>query len=403
MPILPPQLETTRRIVVIGIGGLSWEVVTKLAAQGVMPKVAGILPRMARANIEQPFFSSPNAAWKTWETGTGNVTHGLLDDLLLDPTRRCLRRASQESTDLEIVFQRKPADWRELENGVARTIEILQKQFAEARERHVSVKPSLVMLKLTVFDSLFLRLWHLLGVSETPGGRRSWIAETQKVFRELDEQLNIFFDLVTKDDSACVLMSPYGFVPFREKIILNELLRRKGLLHMAAGRTRFRYECLRFLAKQKKHLGLENKKELRLDALLPIDWRRTRAVSLHGENAALVYLNTPERFGRGPIKTHQQQKETLAEVIAALTEARHPLSGEPLFQSVFSTSERLGSDPLEKRWPEVIGIPTPGYQVRQRFDRARQLVRPDASLSGARTGEGFMCWFVAGDKGEHST
>ena len=82
--------------------------------------------------------------------------------------------------------------------------------------------------------------------------------------------------------------------------------------------------------------------------------------------------------------------------LAALVDARHPLSGERLFSEAFSTDERFGIDPLEKRWPEVIGIPAPGYQVRQRFDRARQLVRPDPAVAAARTGVGFFCWQAPG-------
>lgn len=398
MQTLAQQLENARQVMLIGMGGLSFEVLKRLADKGIMPKVAQSLPNMAWADLKQPFFSSPNASWTTSETGLDSSAHGLLDDFMFDPSRRCLRRVPHDSDAPEsvVVFPRRPTDWRELETGVARTVEIIQKQFTEARQQYESRNQRIVQLKLTVLDSLFLRLWHLLGISEAPGGRRSWIAETQKVFRALDEQLGILFDLAAKDRSAIVLMSPYGFVPFREKILVNELLRRKGLLHIAEGRTRFRYECLRFLAKQKKHLGRGTVNEHRLDGLLPIDWRRTRAVCLHGENAAFVYLNTPERFDHGPLKTSQQQKAAMAKVLSVLAEARHPLDGKLLFQEAFSTSQRLGIDPLEKRWPEIIAIPTPGYQVRQRFDRARQLVRPDAALAAARTGNGFICWQAPG-------
>jgi hypothetical protein len=252
---------------------------------------------------------------------------------------------------------------------------------------------------LTAFDSLFQGLGPLLGIAAGPGGRPRWIGETQKAFRALDEQWERLFDLAVRDGSAIALLSPYGFLPGREKIVVNELLRRSDLLCVAEGPSRIRYECARFFARQKQRFRLADRSAQSLGGLLPIDWRRTRAVCLHGENAAFVYLNTPERFGGRVLTTTGQKEQALAEVIAALAEARHPLTAERLFHEAFSTAARFGINPLKKRWPEVIGIPARGYQVRQRLDHARQLVRPDPSVSAARTGEGFLCWQAPGAAG----
>ncbi len=278
------QLENVQRILLIGVGGLSFDVLQCFVEQGVMPNVGRILPLLAWAKLRQPFFSSPIASWATLETGRESSWHGVLDDFILDHPRQRLaislpqtdgsqnlaKRISQcckiepqeirEISDagnsaLAIAFPAKPSDRHELECGLARTNQILEKCFAQVRAEYVSGKQRLIVLNLTVFDSLFLRLWDLLGIAKRSGGRRNWIAETQNVFRTLDEQLGTLFEIAARDHSAIMLISPYGFVPFREKIVLNELLRRKRLLHVAEGRTRFRYECLRFLRKHKKRLG----------------------------------------------------------------------------------------------------------------------------------------------------
>jgi predicted AlkP superfamily phosphohydrolase/phosphomutase len=400
------QFENARQVLLIAIGGLSFDMLKRFADRGIMPNMARVLPSLARADLRQPFFSSPSASWATLETGQDMASHGMLDNVFLDhfrlfPAKTTFRENIREISDAghttsAIVWHRKPADEKELEDGLLRTANILEKYFAEFRSACASCSNRLMILKLTVFDSLFLRLWHLLGIAEGPAGRRSWIDKTQAVFRTLDERLGSIFDLAAKSDTAIVLLSPYGFVPFREKIVLNELLRRKGLFHLADGAAAMKYACSRFFEKQKKHFGYGNRKGQPLEGLLPVDWHRTRAVSLHGENAAFVYLNTPERFGGGNSMNLKQREETVAEIIAALFDARHPISGERLFQEAFSTGERFGIDPMEKRWPEVIGIPAPGYQIRQRLDRARQLVRPDPSIAAARTGKGFLCCRIPG-------
>jgi hypothetical protein len=124
--------------------------------------------------------------------------------------------------------------------------------------------------------------------------------------------------------------------------------------------------------------------------LAPIDWRRSRAVTLHGNSAALIYLNTPERFGgRAPVAPGRRD-QTVAEVAAALADARHPSTGEPLFVRIDRVAEQGGIDPLQRRLPDVVGIPAPGFHVRHRPDRNRRLMRRDATIAASRSGEGLL-------------
>jgi predicted AlkP superfamily phosphohydrolase/phosphomutase len=407
MHAISTNFENTRPALLIGLGGLSVEVLERLAERGTMPNLAANLSSFARAELQERFFYSPSASWATLNTGLEASSHGVFDEFVLDHSRRRLTRTppcSAASSD-EIcrisdagnssplmIFRGMPGDERELDRGLDRATGILAKRFAETHAECASGKRHCITLKLMVFDSLFLRLGNLLGIGDGPGGRRSWIAKSEQLFRTLDEQLETLLESAARNGFTIAIASPYRFVPFRGKIVLNELLRRKSLLRMAEGRTQFRYECSRFFEKQKKRLRLCDRTEHLLGGLLPIDWRRTRAVSLHGENAAFIYLVTPERFGAGPVATLSQREETTAEALAAIADARDPFTDEPLFQEAFSTAERFGFDPVAKRWPEIIGIPAAGYQVRQRFDHARQLVRPDPSVAAARTGGGFLCW-----------
>ena len=90
------------------------------------------------------------------------------------------------------------------------------------------------------------------------------------------------------------------------------------------------------------------------------------------------------------LTTRRQYEQAAADVTAALCEARHPVTDEPLFDEVYLTEERFGCDPLARFWPEVVGIPAVGFLTRHRLDRNRQLLRADSSLAAARSGEGLL-------------
>src|SRR5205814_9068839 len=98
-----------------------------------------------------------------------------------------------------------------------------------------------------------------------------------------------------------------------------------------------------------------------LEGLAPLDWQRTAAFAVHGELSALVYLNDAKRFGRGAIRSSRQREQAEADALAAFREARHPVTGEALFEDSYATRERFGCDPIARGWPDVIGIPTPGF------------------------------------------
>jgi hypothetical protein len=245
------QLDRKRTNWLIAVGGLGFETLPRIVERGIMPKMATILPRLARADWRTPFFSCPNATWTTLETGQEIAEHGYLDDVF--PNRRRLLPTKPVPQNLFIivhdpttVWHRKPADERELDVGLEQTTKILEKSFADFLAAKATSSQRPILLKLTVFDSLFLRLWHLLGIESGPAGRPSWIAKTQAVFRSLDERLAAVFELAEKGNATISLASPYGFVPFREKIVLNELLRRKKLFCPAEGAAYAKYSIVRF-------------------------------------------------------------------------------------------------------------------------------------------------------------
>jgi len=219
---------------------------------------------------------------------------------------------------------------------------------------------------------------------------------------ELDRCLGDLLELADRRGAGVVVISDHGFGEFREKICVSELLRRNGFLHEGP-MSRLRYRAARSAWKVKKwahrrlNPGLNTARLVRHpQMLLPIDWRRSAAMCLHGNLAGLVYLNTSKRFGRGGLTAEAQRHRVTTELVEMFTDARHPDTGEPLFVDAYDTGQRMDRDPVEAMMPDVIAIPSPGFHTRQKFDHAGRLMRGDPSLTGTHRAEGVLMLGVPG-------
>jgi predicted AlkP superfamily phosphohydrolase/phosphomutase len=255
----------------------------------------------------------------------------------------------------------------------------------------------LMIVQFQTLDALQHRCWHLLSPGENPAPPPEWIAEAQAAMRSLDECLGELLELADRRGAAVVAISDHGFGAFREKISLPVLLARRNLLRLPDWHSGLRCRAARLAWKAQRRLHRWRKPgastaslQRPCEALLPVDFRRSVALAFHGSLAGLVYLNTPQRFGRGPVTTPRLREQAAADVIAAFEEARHPQTGEPLFDEVYAFAERFGGDPLELELPDVVAIPAPGFHTRVKLDRGGQLLLPDAMLTGTHRPSGVL-------------
>lgn len=320
-------------------------------------------------------------------------------DAVLAPYPEFARRLEARGVDYDLrtIWRRKPADEAELKLGVRETCKAFQSRVAAAEIADEMHDWRLMIVQFQTLDSLQHRLWHLLDVPGSPEPAPQSSREVDRAMRALDDCIGQLLELALRRRAAVVVVSDHGFGPFREKIVLPELLRRRGLLVPAFWHTRLRYRAGRVALKLRKRRhrrrrpGSSTASLARpLDGRLPVDWRRSVAVAAHGDIAALVYLNTRERFGNGPVVTSGQYEQTAADAIAALAEATHPVTGERLFVDAYSTAARLGDDPIARHWPDVVGIPADGFHVRHRFNRQGRLIDADPSLTGTHRLQGVL-------------
>jgi predicted AlkP superfamily phosphohydrolase/phosphomutase len=449
------------RLLVIGLDGATYDLLTPWAESGRMPNLARLMASSARAvaNSTRPYITP--VAWTTFQTGCEPHEHGILDYRYLDHRRRRLLlnhtgriarptlfdaisssggevvslnlpmtypapssvrgmvvggldspsidaalapypefaarvRATGARFDLGTIWRRKPTTFEELADGIEQTDAILRGQATAARVADAMTDWQLMVVQLQVLDSLQHRCWQWLDPREG-GTAELWVSKTQQALRSLDDCLGELMELAARRSAAVVVLSDHGFGPFRGKITLAEILSRAGLLCWPRGFGAAGYNLRRGAWRMRKYLyrrfkpGCSTAQLTRpLDTLLPIDWRRSAALALHGNLGGLIYLNTPERFHTGPLKTARQRDQALAEVIRAFETASHPETGEPLFVEVFGTAQRYGIDPVQKLWPDVVAIPTAGFHTRHKFDAQPRLLRSDASMAATHRAEGVL-------------
>src|SRR5689334_6356596 len=95
------------RLLILGLDGATWDVLTPLTAQGVMPNLRRLIEQSAlpELNSTQPFITP--VAWASFQTGCEPHEHGILDYRYYDHSRRqlCLSgtRQLRRTTLLETI------------------------------------------------------------------------------------------------------------------------------------------------------------------------------------------------------------------------------------------------------------------------------------------------------------
>jgi predicted AlkP superfamily phosphohydrolase/phosphomutase len=424
----PDRLDPQRRkrhverVLLVGLDGATYDVLVPLTQAGLMPNLAALMQSSALVRTRSVDAPCEATAWSTLRTGCGPETHEVLDDYYLDHRRRMILPTAPrpvpcptlvervmtadphglavslfDARGARAVWNREPTDAAELDQGLVRIEEDLRYAMSRVYQADASNDWRLLELRLDVLDALQHRLGGVMGVADVADPSNAQGGCVQRALRGLDHRLGELMELADRRHAAVVLTSPYGFCPFREKINLFELLRRRRLIRRAWAGRRASYQLSRLVARGVRWLGrqlylppLPPRRWYPTRHLLPINWRRSQALTLHGEMSALVYLNTQERFGTRAIRTPQQREQALQDVLGTLAEARHPVTEEALFCEVYATAERFPGNPVSRLWPDVIARPMPGFHVRHQPDRRRRLVRGDRSLAGTHHDEGML-------------
>jgi len=155
------------------------------------------------------------------------------------------------------------------------------------------------------------------------------------LYKQMD---NLIGTLPIEDSSRTLIlvMSDHGFAPFGKQFHLNAWLRDQGYLACS-----------------------QNSSSKELSIFNDCDWKNTRAYGI-GMNA--LYINIKGREPYGTVLSGQAAEQLKEELKSRLLNTHDPITGEPIFKSVYKASE-LYSGPCAGQAPDLVLGYAPPFRI----------------------------------------
>jgi predicted AlkP superfamily phosphohydrolase/phosphomutase len=299
---------------------------------------------------------------------------------------------------LRSLWKRPPRDLAEMTANARESSDVFEAE-AEAGWLADRMNPdwSALLVQFQNLDPFQHRVWRYLNVDETGIDDPAMNDAAGSVMTGLDRAIGRLCELADKRGAGVMVVSDHGFGPCLGRVHANRILIDAGIAAMpgVAGRLRRR------ATQAADHLRLWGAKrddpearsasfDQSIAAQFPFDWKRTLAFAPHQDTAAMIYLNSADRRAGAPLKTARQVDDARAATIGALSEAKHPETGLPLFPSIISTADDYGIDPAREGFPDLIAPPDEPYWVRCKLSPGRDWIEADPAMPGTHRPEGVI-------------
>ena len=263
-------------------------------------------------------------------------------------------------------------------------------------------------LFITVFvatDRVQHNLWHMMDVTHPRyRPRRAAGNPVLSTYRQIDSALGALLDSIDSETHV-IIMSDHGFGPFHGMFYINAWLMQKGWLALKPGvRIKNKSSLLdrvmnsetgvfRTARKLAAGMGLfEMAKRIRgresglvspeLESFSQlyglIDWSKTRAIGLEGDR---IYLNRQNL-------SQEEYLNTRDKIVAGLKEIKHPETGRPVVDRVYTCEEIYGAKALG-RPPDILFV-MDNYRYQQKLGLNPVLWQIPYRLSGGHQLEGLF-------------
>ncbi|MCL6501305.1 MAG: alkaline phosphatase family protein [Pirellulales bacterium] len=378
---------------------------TRLADASRLP-IPTLLDAISQQDAEAVSIDLP-MTWPISPAWRGLVLSGLgtpSTAAAFGPQQQFRQRVAQAgiSYSLDPIWRRRPQTWDELACYLRRTEAAFRARTAVAALADRYCDWRLMIVQFQHLDGLQHRTWHLLGPPISNPAEPAWCHRVRHAYRTLDDCLGRLLELAAARHAAVLVLSDHGFGPFAGQIVMPELLARGGLLAFSSlgsrifqAGTRIGWRLRKFL---RRHVSRTSTAHLPrpVSVVANVDWRRTAALTLHGNLAALIYLNTPERFGTRTLAAPRLREQARQDTLGTLQEARHPTTGQCLFVEIFEPAATTRDEASRGDLPDLVAIPAPGFHVRHKAHPGSQLIRQEPMLTGTHRREGMLLCQVPG-------
>jgi predicted AlkP superfamily phosphohydrolase/phosphomutase len=313
-------------------------------------------------------------------------------------------RAEVPGYSLRYFWKRAPQSLDELAENARLTAESFRGR-AEGGLLADRVVPdwSALMVQFQNLDPFQHRAWRYLNVDETGIDDAPWNEAAFDVLRGLDAAVGMLAELADRRGAGVLVVSDHGFGPCLGRVHVNRILIEAGVARLPGVSGRLRRRARQALdharlwgAKRDDPGARSSSFDLSVAAQFPFDWKRTLAFAPHQDTAAMVYLNSADRRPGAPLRTARQVDDARDAASSALSEARHPETGAPLFPQVIATASAYGLDPAREGYPDLIALPDETYWVRTKLAPGRGWVEPDPNLPGTHRPVGIIALAGAG-------
>jgi len=260
---------------------------------------------------------------------------------------------------------------------------------------------SVLMVQFQNLDPFQHRAWRYLNVDETGIDDPEWNEAAAIVIQGLDRAIGRLLELADKRGAAVMVVSDHGFGPCVGRIDVNRILldagvaRRANWLSKVSRRGNQIVDRIRvWKAKRNDPAARSASFDQSVTGAFPFDWKRTLAFAPHQDTAAMIYVNSPARYGstrnRPPLFTPRDIDDARDQAAGALAEALHPETGERLFPQIVATADAYNIDPAREGYPDLIALPAASYWVRTKLAPGRGWVTADPNLTGTHRPEGVV-------------
>jgi predicted AlkP superfamily phosphohydrolase/phosphomutase len=226
------------------------------------------------------------------------------------------------------------------------------------------------------------KLWHLIEEACTDPKNKSFRVEAlRNWYRKLDQQVGRLVKEAARFEPSTIILSDHGFGRDYGNACVNYHLKQWGFLAVrpqASSPLRdffreSRFELLRSLYRtlaQFKHQHFERRKYKSYAEFMnfsvthqqsPVDWQKTKAALVTGCETGLVFVNVKGRGPFGIVEPGEEYDQLVSELIARLSELRHPRTGEKLIERAVRGAELYPGAPEDVPLPDIVLIGPPGH------------------------------------------
>lgn len=418
------NLRPIQRLVMIDLGGIGESLLDALTQRELLPNLARLLAGSVRGPLRSPFMPNPHVAGMTAMTGLSPRHHFIYDSEYLDPVTATIRQvtpgrsqgkhlwAMLEVAERKVIslgspqgpaFQpreksrdgmgfhwlRRPKSTLELTRNAAKQTAHLEHLADSAQSLTVQGDWSLLHVRFANNVELQTFFWPELEMDESVAvAKPDWISHIHRILQSLDDCIGQLLELAARLGAGVMLLADHSYGRCRGQVNVNGILRIHGIQrrpglgtvvsHKGRGLSQAIYRQLQS--------GRSSKASRSLYSTVSCDWSCSLAHAPFGQHSGLIYLTEKARRQEGRAERATREVAEIFRLIA------DPETGQPVFAEVIPVADRWQIDPAASGWPDMIAIPSEGYEPRADwpYKEKVRILENDTSCFTAASSSGFM-------------